>query len=171
MEPIFTKPDLPRYSQRPFPPYRYLPYRNGTTTPHPRNDPEGHSYQAEEEYLPTFTPEEWRNYELYLYGIDLFNHGYWWEAHEALEGIWLAAGQRETICGRFVQGLIQLAGAQLKRFMAEMGGAQSLTIAGVEKIAEREGIYLGIVVAELVAEAERCLREDCGEFPRIELWF
>lgn len=27
MEPIFTKPDLPRYTGRPFPAYRYLPYR------------------------------------------------------------------------------------------------------------------------------------------------
>lgn len=173
MEPIFTKPDLPRYTQRPFPPYRYLPRRSGTTTPHPRNDPDGHSYQQEEEYLPGFTPDDWRSCAAYLHGIDLFNHGYWWEAHEALEGVWLAAGQRDTLCGRFVQGLIQLAGAQLKRFMAEPRGAESLTEAGVGKIAEAEveGIYLGIEVAELISEAERCLREDRGEFPRIELRF
>ena len=171
MEPTFTKPDLPRYTGRPFPPYRYLPYQSGATLPHPRNDPAGHSYHAEEEYLPGFTPEDWRSCELYLYGIDLFNHGYWWEAHEALEDVWLAAGQRETLCGRFVQGLIQLAAAQLKRFMVEPRGAESLTIAGVEKISEVEGVYLGIEVAGLVAEAERCLREDRGEFPRIELIF
>ncbi|MBE0503635.1 MAG: DUF309 domain-containing protein [Desulfuromonadales bacterium] len=77
--------------------------------------------------------------------------------HGALEAVWLAAGQRETICGRFVQGLIQLA------------GAQSLTLAGMEKIAEVEGIYLGIDVAALLAEVVRCLREDRGKFPRIEL--
>lgn len=171
MEPIFTKPDLLRYTGRLFPAYRYLPYRSGATQPHPRNDPAGHSYHAEEEYLPSFSPEDWRGCELYLYGIDLFNHGYWWEAHEALEDVWLAAGQRETVCGRFVQGLIQLAGAQLKRFMTEMGGAQSLTAAGVEKITEVEGIYLGVEVAELTAEVERCLREDRGEFPRIDLCF
>ena len=67
--------------------------------------------------------------------------------------------------------MIQLAAAQLKRFMLEPRGAQSLTIAGVEKIAEVEGIYLGIEVAALMAEVERCLREDRGEFPRIELCF
>jgi hypothetical protein len=70
-----------------------------------------------------------------------------------------------------VQGLIQLAAAQLKRFMAEPRGAESLTAAGMEKIAEVEGLFLGIDVAELMAEAERCLREDRGEFPRIELCF
>ena len=67
--------------------------------------------------------------------------------------------QRETVCGRFAQGLIPLATAQLKRFMAEPRGAESLTVAGVEKIAEVEGTYLGIEVAALVAEVERCLRE------------
>ena len=99
MEPIFTKPDLPRYTQRPFPSYRYLPYQSGATLPHPHNDPAGHSYHAEEEYLPPFTPEDWRSCELYLYGIDLFNHGYWWEAHEALEDVWLAAGLRPLRAG------------------------------------------------------------------------
>lgn len=67
--------------------------------------------------------------------------------------------------------LIQLAAAQLKRFMAEPRGAQSLTAAGVEKISEVDGVYLGIEVAQLVAEAKRCLREDGGEYPRIELYF
>ena len=65
--------------------------------PHPRNDPDGHSYDEEEEYLPHFTAEEWRDCEHYLYGVDLFNQGYWWEAHEAWEAVWLAAGQRKTV--------------------------------------------------------------------------
>jgi hypothetical protein len=171
MEPIFNKPDLPRYTQRPFPPYRYLPFQDNNSHPHPRTDPAGHSYNEEEDYLPHFTPDEWRTCEPYLYGIDLFNHGYWWEAHEALETVWLAAGQKSTQCGKFVQGLIQLAGAQLKRFIDEPGGAQSLTRSGVEKLALVEGIYLGIEVAAFIDEAGRCLREDRGEFPRIELRF
>ena len=171
MEPIFTKPDLPRYTQCPFPPYRYLPFQVDSPLPHPRNDPAGHSYDLEEDYLPHFTSDDWHNCELYLYGIDLFNHGYWWEAHEALESVWQAAGQRSTLCGRFVQGLIQLAGAQLKRFINEPRGAQSLTRAGCERLAEVKGVYLGVAVEDLVDEAERCRREDRGEYPRIELRF
>jgi hypothetical protein len=85
--------------------------------------------------------------------------------------VWLAAGQRSTLCGRFVQGLIQLAGAQLKRFINEPRGAQSLTRAGCERLSEFEGVYLGITIEDLVDEAERCLREDRGEYPRIELHF
>jgi hypothetical protein len=151
MKPIFLKPDLTRYTQRPFPPYRYLPYQKDNPLPHPRND--------------------WRTCESYLYGIDLFNHGYWWEAHEALETVWIAAGHKSTDCGIFVQGLIQLAGAQLKRFIDEPRGAQSLTRSGIEKISFVEGVYLGIEVVALVEDVERCLKENCGVYPRIELRF
>ncbi|HAD03325.1 MAG: hypothetical protein A2091_13405 [Desulfuromonadales bacterium GWD2_61_12] len=171
MEPLFIKPDLPRYSQRPLPPYRYLPVADAVAQPHPRVDRAGHSYGQDEEYLPGFTPDDWATCEIYLYGIDLFNHGYWWEAHEAWETVWLAAGQRSTRCGTFVQGLIQLAGAQLKRFIHEPVGAQSLTEHGCAKLARVAGVYLGIDVAALIAAARRCLREDREEFPRIELCF
>ena len=168
MEQTFTKPELPRYTQRPFPAYRYLPF---TALPHPRNDPGGHSYHDDEDYLPHFSADDWPRCEPYLYGIDLFNHGYWWESHEALETVWLAAGQKSTLCGSFVQGLLQLAGAQLKRFVGVPRGAQSLTLGGCERLAEAEGIYLGIEVASLIDVACRCLREDHGEYPSIELHF
>ncbi len=171
MEPTFTNPALPRYTQRSFPPYRYFPFQADASLPHPRTDPAGHSYNQEEDYLPHFAADDWPTCEPYLYGIDLFNHGYWWEAHEALETVWLAAGQRSTMCGRFVQGLIQLAGAQLKRFTGETRGAQSLTQSGSEKLLLAEGIYLGIEILPFTEEVKRCLHEDRGEFPRIELNF
>ena len=168
MEPIFTKPELSRYTQRSFPPYRFLPFR--PDIPHPRNDPQGHSYGEEDEYLSSFTEADWHDCEPYLYGVDLFNHGYWWEAHEAWETVWLAAG-RETQEGKFVQGLIQLAGAQLKRFTAVPRGAHQLTESGVAKLAVAKGVYLGIEVALLMTEIRRCLEEDAGVYPRIELQF
>ena len=171
MKPIYTKPGLPRYTTRSLPPYRYLPFQAGHPLPHPRNDPGGHSYDQEEGYLPDFVPNAWRDCEPYLYGIDLFNQGYWWEAHDALETVWLAAGQRATPCGRFIQGLIQLAGAQLKRFCGDQRGAESLTRAGCAKLDGFEEGYLGIAVKELIDEANRCLREDRGEYPSIELHF
>jgi len=160
---------LPRYTRRPFPPYRYLPFQNDPAHPHPRNDPAGHSYLQEEEYLPHFAPDDWATCEPYLYGIDLFNYGYWWEAHEALETVWLAAGQKSTVCGLFIQGLIQLAGAQLKRFLDEPRGASSLTRSGCEKLSLVAGPYLGIDVVQLINDAQRCLGENRGEYPRIIL--
>lgn len=170
MERYVSTPAPLRYTRRPFPPYRYLP---GGSNPgaHPRTDPAGHGYGQEDEYLPSFNPEGWATCEPYLYGVDLFNHGFWWEAHEAWESVWLAAGQRETLSGRFVQGLIQLAGAQLKRCVSEYAGARSLTVAGCERLLQAKGIYLGIEATLLVAEARRCLEEDRDEYPRIMLHF
>lgn len=166
MEPIFTDPDLARYTQTPFPAYRYLPFQ--PDMPHPRNDPAGHSYGAEDEYLPPFEDDDWRTCQPYLYGINLFNHGYWWEAHESLEAVWMAAGQ-DTPTGKFIQGLIQVAAAQLKRFINQERGAKMLTESGVAKLSVAEGIFLGVEIAPLIAEVERCLREDRGEYPRIRL--
>jgi predicted metal-dependent hydrolase len=171
MEQATNRSGLPRYSERAFPAYRYLPFQNHKSGPHPRTDPAGHSYDEEEDYLPLFSHDDWRTCEPYLYGVDLFNYGYWWEAHEALETVWLAAGQKSTRCGRFVQGLIQLAGAQLKRFVDEPIGAQSLTRSGIEKLSHVDGVYLGIEVKSFINEVERCHFENRGEFPRIILHF
>ena len=159
---------IPRYTQEPFPPYRYLPFQTGM--PHPRTDPEGHSYAKEEDYLSDFSTADWPTCQPYLYGIDLFNHGYWWESHEALEAVWLAAGQK-TETGQFVQGLILLAAAQLKRYMQQPRGAELLTESGVNKLSLVEGIYLGVETAPLMAAAERCLVDDSGEYPQIRLHF
>jgi len=168
MDPIFTDPDPPRYTQTPFPAYRYLPFR--PDMPHPRRNPAGHSFDREEEFLPGFSADQWRDCHPYLYGIDLFNHGYWWEAHEAWEAVWLAAGQ-DTRTGQFIQGLIQVAAAQLKRSMGEETGARLLTDSGIARLAVVEGIYLGVEGAPLIADAQRCLRENRGEYPQIHLIF
>jgi len=168
MEPEIPHPDLPRYTQTPFPAYRYLPFQ--ADMPHPRRDPAGHSFGKEEEYLPGFSTEDWRNCQPYLYGIDLFNHGYWWEAHEAWETLWFAAGQ-QTETGHFIQGLIQAAAAQLKRFMNEERGAQKLTASSIAKLTLNEGIFLGIEIESFSAKLQRCLQEDRGEFPQIYLIF
>ena len=94
--------------QKPFPPYRHIP----GVTPHPIRDPRGHSYGVEEvhdaEPLP---PEFWRQNEDYLYGVDLYNFAYWWEAHEAWEGLW---HQAEGTYRLFLQGLIQVSAAFIK---------------------------------------------------------
>jgi hypothetical protein len=77
---------LPRWlPQKSLPPYAYLPGKN----PHPVRDPTGHGYQA----LPV-AAEAPLGSDAFLWGLDLFNHGYYWEAHEAWEGLWQVAGSR-----------------------------------------------------------------------------
>lgn len=164
-----TSPPVPRYSVTPLPPYRYLPFQGSDELPHPKRDPKGYAYGKSQPRLPGFTADNWQECDSYLYGIDLFNHGYWWESHEALEEVWKAAGYRETDCGRFLQGLIQLAAAQLKRFIGQEVGARKLTAEGLEKITRVDGVFLGIDVSVFAAEARRCLSEDRDEYPQIRL--
>ena len=47
------------------------------------------------------------------YALDLFNYGYYWEAHEAWETLWHAYG-RHSLEGRLIHGLIALAAAGVK---------------------------------------------------------
>ena len=46
-------------------------------------------------------------------GLDLFNHGYYWEAHEAWEGLWQVADRDGTLRTLF-KGLILLSAAGVK---------------------------------------------------------
>lgn len=138
--PVETRPH--RYSDRPFPPYRFVPGE----VPHPTRDKHGHSYDRAPVKLAAFDPGDWHTCEEYLYGIDLFNHGYWWEAHEALEVVWVAAGRR-TETGLLIQGLIQIAIAHLKRFQGLDDVATRMATAGLDKMKQIEGVFLGIDVA------------------------
>jgi len=49
----------------------------------------------------------------FLFGIDLFQHGFYWEAHETWEGLWHAVG-RAGPWGDLLKGLIKLAAAGVK---------------------------------------------------------
>ncbi len=100
----------PRHSRRPFPPYSYVP---GSGTPHPVSDPRGHMHGITEPIPEPLDPKRWRESETYLHAVDLFNHRFYWEAHEAWESLWHAAGHRGLIAD-FLKGLIKLAAAGVK---------------------------------------------------------
>ena len=131
----------PRYTNLPFPAYRFVPGE----APHPTRDPDGHSYNKQQEQLVSFKSEDWQSCEEYLFGIDLFNHEYWWEAHEALEAVWVAAGRR-TKTGLFIQGLSQIAVAHLKWFQGFYDTARHMSSEGLGKMKRIKGAYLGIEV-------------------------
>jgi len=86
------EPGLPRLTGRPFPSYRHVP----GVTPHPRRHAGGHSRGLPEPREAPLPPEEWPRDEGYLFAVDLYNHGYWWECHEILEALWRAAGQQDS---------------------------------------------------------------------------
>jgi len=83
-----------------------------------------------------------------LYGIDLYNYAYWWECHEIFEGLWHAAGHN-TEQGNFFQALIQLAAANLKRFLGNEQAAQKLARSGLSRIQNLPQLYMGVDVNTL----------------------
>ncbi len=164
--------DLPRLvPDRPFPPYAFLPGRD----PHPPRHPEGHSY-GEEEELPGWLPaEDWRANGDYLHGIDLYNHGYLWEAHEAWEGLWHQA-KHDPHQADHLQGLIQCAAAALKVRMGQPRGLVALAALGTERL-ERVAsgaspTYMGLDLVAFVAAFRAFAAsepEDAEARPRLVL--
>ena len=63
-------------------------------------------------------PDEWREIIAYRYGWSLFDTGFYWEAHEIWEAVWLACApnSRERL---LLRALIQLANARLKQKMGK----------------------------------------------------
>ena len=91
------------------PPYSYIPGH----WPHPIRDPNGHSYQVEPTQADNLDLTQWDTCQHYREGIELFNQGYYWEAHEAWEGIWRLNGKHGAQA-QFLQGLIKIAAAGIK---------------------------------------------------------
>jgi hypothetical protein len=119
------------YPQRSFPAYRYVPGLH----PHPVRDPGGHSYQSSlSDRRAPWEPSAWRTLAEWLFGIDLFNAFFFWEAHESWEGLW-AVKPRDSAPARLLQGLIQIAAALLKIHLGSLAGAATLSRAGLEKMA------------------------------------
>ena len=147
---IFWPYPYKRYTNIPFPSYRFIPGLN----PHPTEEAEGHSYGKKEENIPWYPPEQWFRSQQYFYAIDLYNHAYWWEAHEAWEGLWRQP-QATYLTEQFLQGLIKIAAAFLKWELHQQRGVEYLYSEGIEHLktvlAERE-IYMGINLIEFITK-------------------
>ena len=96
-------------SDIPFPAYAFVPGRH----PHPVTDPQGHSFGNSHVAIQPLDPQRPWNSTEFLFALDLFNAGYYWEAHEVWEGLWIAAG-RKGCCADFLKGLIKLSAAGVK---------------------------------------------------------
>jgi hypothetical protein len=161
-----TQSEPPRYSRRPFPAYRFVPGR----TPHPTRDPAGHSYGHRPTPAASFDAERWYREDDYLYGVDLYNHGYWWEAHEAWESCWAAAGKL-TPTGLFLQGLIQITAGCLKKHQGHTDAGRRLAQEGLDKFPLREHRFLGIELHSFRQSLLDFFAGNKREQPLIELTF
>jgi hypothetical protein len=67
---------------------------------------------------------QWETSTAYLRGVELFNAGYYWEAHEVWESLWHVHGRRGAIA-HVVQALIKLAAAGVKVREGRPGGVRT----------------------------------------------
>ena len=153
-----------RYTRKPLPAYAYTP---GSGRPHPVRDPRGHSYGVETPQ-ERFDPEHWRDSETYLYAIDLFNAGYWWEAHEALEALWLGSG-RTGPAADFLRALIQLAAACLKVRSGNRASARRLLERGRPALEKAGREFAGIATATLTSAIAGYVEGSAAAEPVIRL--
>lgn len=162
------KPDFPRYSTLALPKRPFMPGRD----PHPRDDPERAHLPEFPRDSCEFDASAWGESVQYLYAVDLFNNGFWWEAHEVIEGLWLAVGQ-STPVGSFLQGLIQVSVALLKKSQESLPAARRLADRGLSRMRSSggngEGVSLGIEVNAFAEGIEAFLAGRQPEPPVIVL--
>jgi hypothetical protein len=146
----------PRYGCVPWPPYGYVP----GLAPHPRSHPQGHRC-AYLDGVPRDLPQvaSWRRSTTWLAAVDLFNHGYYWEAHEAWEELWQATGRRGAAAEIF-KALIKLAAAGVKTQEGNASGAcrharrgAALLRAAAQQLGVRR--WCGVDLPEAARQAEQ----------------
>jgi predicted metal-dependent hydrolase len=106
-------------------------------------------------------------------GIEQFNGGHFFEAHETWEAIWLQSPEPEKT---FLQGIIQIAAAFHHHSRGNLRGAHSLLQAGLGRLARFPDVHRGIALGALRAEAQAWVVALAGgqlpvaeiAFPRIE---
>lgn len=136
------------------PRYAYRPGHN----PHPTRDADGHSHGQSSPSPSHLTADRWLENTEYLWGIDLYNAGFFWEAHEAWEGLWRSA-KHDPAQRQYLQGLIQCAAASLKAAMRDNDAALRLVtraLARLERVhADRGDVYMGLDLSRFGAELRR----------------
>lgn len=123
--------------------YSYVP---GHGSPHPVNEPVSERRSLAATLIDN---AEW------LHALDLFNHGFYWEAHEVWEGFWNTLG-RTTPEARLVQGLIHLAAAAVKIREGKPHGVarharRARELLGGTSVADSDAATLGLTPASMTA--------------------
>ncbi len=109
---------------------------------------------------------------LFRKGLEAFNAGQFYEAHEHWEEVWLETPNPEKT---FVQGLIQIAAAFHHHSRANRKGTQNLLAAGLAKIEAFPKVHREIDVEALRAAVRQWLEalnngqnKETHEIPQIE---
>lgn len=119
-------------------------------SPRPHGDDDVHRI-AEAAHNPT-NPSSWRSNPAWRAGVTLYAQGFFWEAHEVWEAVWMNArpNSRERA---LVQALIQLANAALKQRMGRPEASRRLAALAASRLTDAgtQGFLMGVDLAALHA--------------------
>ena len=102
----------------------------------------------------------WVSHDAYLYGFVLYRRGYYWEAHEIWEPVWMQCPPN-SVERLLLQAIIQIANAALKECQQKIKASARLQAIALELLREiitrrgREGVggsFLGIELEELESQ-------------------
>ena len=139
------------------------PYRPGRTA-----RPAAGFLDAVVDAAPAATAADtWRENAAYLFGFACLVRGYYWEAHEVWEPVWMRAApnSRER---HLLRGLIQLANALLKNAVERPNAAARLRLEADAALAEAAGgdpgaVVMGVAPNLLRARIARITAADAGD--------
>jgi hypothetical protein len=137
------------------------PYRPGETARHP----EGLFDPIRDSVRPGMSEAALARSEAMAAGLYYLDHGYFWEAHEVLEPVWMAcppgSASREA-----AQALIQIANAALKQSMGRRRAAARIAALAEGHLAEAghagRAEVLGLPL-ESLRQRLRALTAGCGD--------
>ncbi len=141
-----------------FPPYRFVPGK----APHPFAHEGGWGHGVERPNPAFVHRGDWENSPSFLAGVDLFNRGWWWEAHETWEVLWHVVEGRDEVQHQLLKGLIQLAACSLNRERGSDAGATRLLHSACElleqaQLGARSAQVMGLDLADLRSRAVHAL--------------
>lgn len=143
---------MKKYSAREFPPYKFTPGHGQ----HPeKNGGYLHGKEIESEEL---TLKNYKTHEIYLHAIDLFNHGYFWDAHVYWEVLWNLAGRKGNTAN-FLKGLIKLAAAGVKFQLNHIQPARDHLSRAEELFLQLDQPYLGIQTIQYTKKIQENFQE------------
>ena len=114
-------------------------YATSQGLPHPYRDPRGHSHGKKGRTPPPLNAARWAESRAYLMALDHFNHGYYWESHDAWDRLHRVADP-DSLAGRFLKGMLKMAAAGLK--------VREQSVHGVRRHAASAGEVFADVAAE-----------------------
>jgi len=136
--------------EEPFPPYRFVP----GVTPHPFAHPAGYMHGRQRPAPPFLPADRWAENRAFLRGVDFFNRGWWWEAHEAWEELWHVVEGKDDAQHLLLKALIQFAACALNLERGKDGPSARLLASSLDYLRQAGELtaadaLLGLSLSEL----------------------